>query len=373
MRVGYYLWGFLGDKKFNNDGQEITAPDGNTIYSWSIINELQERGNEVTLFHDRDRIGFNKLGIDLFKSFASKTRFKAYQNCNIINVNSLSDQIFDYMLIEWRWIMHGRNDFGTKANNPKVFQPDYEDMITLIDYCNTKNIPFIVYDLDYKLTVDDIKRFNIKYIAEPGDKFCKIENLGAKVLRVYQPFDFRFINDVTTTLKEHPSKDIIYVGNEYERNWAVEKYLPKGTDIWGNWLEPAHIDSANKFPYLNFHKRVNASELPSIYYDSISTVLLAKKEYAENHFITPRLTESIFYGTVPFFIEEFGEKTISKFAGKYSDFLTVHNKKEVEKKVKILKKNYGLRCDIIKYMRVIMSFIDVKFYVNTIESVLGDN
>lgn len=364
MNIGYYFWGFLGDRKFNNEKKEITAPDGNQIYSWAIIRELQNNGHKVKIFHDRDKVGYKLLGKKLFSAFCTDIRNDVYNKCKL--VKDITKEKLDVVLIEWRWIMEGRNDSVTEKTNPKIFQPDYRDMVALIKYCNKHKIPFVIYDLDYKLTREDVIKFKIKYIMEPGDKLKEeLKGLDVNVIRCYQPFDFNEINYFSLDLVKNPTKDIIYVGNEYERNWAVRQYLPKGTNVWGNWLEPSHIKNSEEFmDILNFHNRVNAIELPNIYHDSIATVLLAKRDYAENHFITPRLTESIFYGTVPFFIQEFGKETIAKFAGKYADFLTVKNKKEVEKKVKILKKNYQMRVDIIKYLRDNMKFTDVKFYVN---------
>ena len=57
--VGYFYWGFLGDKKFRN-GKEVSTPDGNAFYSWSIISELQKRGYDVALYLDQDKEGYEK-------------------------------------------------------------------------------------------------------------------------------------------------------------------------------------------------------------------------------------------------------------------------------------------------------------------------
>ena len=45
MNVGYSYWGFLGDKKLDEKFNEVSTPDGNAFYSWSIIREIQKRGN----------------------------------------------------------------------------------------------------------------------------------------------------------------------------------------------------------------------------------------------------------------------------------------------------------------------------------------
>ena len=47
MRIGYSYWGFLGDRKYDDNGKILSTPDGNAFYSWSIINKLQSDGHTV--------------------------------------------------------------------------------------------------------------------------------------------------------------------------------------------------------------------------------------------------------------------------------------------------------------------------------------
>ena len=54
MRIGYSYWGFLGDHKVFG-GREVSTPDGNSTYSWSIVHEALEHGHEVWMMQqDRD-------------------------------------------------------------------------------------------------------------------------------------------------------------------------------------------------------------------------------------------------------------------------------------------------------------------------------
>ena len=57
---------------------------------------------------------------------------------------------------------------------------------------------------------------------------------------------------------------------------------------------------------------------------------------------------------------------------KYTSFLTMHNKTQVKLVVDILRDDYELRKRIISYMREIMCFTDVKFFVNEIYKVVND-
>ena len=106
------------------------------------------------------------------------------------------------------------------------------------------------------------------------------------------------------------------------------------------------------------------------YSNSICTVLLAKEEYCEHNFMTARLIESIFYGTVPLFIEEYGKDTIKEYAGMYSEFLTVTSKEDVKAKIDVLKENALLRRNIIKFLRIHLKKMNAKMFVQNIVDML---
>ena len=152
--VGYFYWGYLGDKKFNSEGQEVSTPDGNAFYSWSIIKALQDSGREVYLYSDRDKVGAEKMQMDLFKSFAQRARYDAYTDCvtECTNVES----ILDFVIVEWRWLIPGRNDKHTKETNPAGYQPDLEMMENIITSPTTPN----------NITIGEVPNFEDK-VAEP--------------------------------------------------------------------------------------------------------------------------------------------------------------------------------------------------------------
>ena len=87
-------------------------------------------------------------------------------------------------------------------------------------------------------------------------------------------------------------------------------------------------------------------------------------------FMTARIQEAIFYGTVPLFISEYGQSTILTYAGKYADLLTVYNQEDVSEVVEEFKRNPELRKEIILYLRKHLRFMDSKFFVNDIESLV---
>ena len=67
MKIGYSYWGYLGDTKYDKNGNMASTPDGNAIYSWSIIYQLMKDGHQVyQIMPDRDYIGLAKEGSGLF-------------------------------------------------------------------------------------------------------------------------------------------------------------------------------------------------------------------------------------------------------------------------------------------------------------------
>ena len=369
--VGYFYWGYLGDKKFDKNGNEVSTPDGNAFYSWSIIRALQDAGHLVYLFSDRDAVGFTKMSTDLFASFAQDARASAYMDAKhpvcMEDEDRIIKNIMEYAIVEWRWEIPGRNDEQTKLNNPSGYQPDLEMMKDVISRCKANNIPVVVFDLDYKLTEEDIKKYGIEYVIELGNKWANSDIVKSCTVQI--PFDFTYINEFDIKMSDF-SSDVVYIGNRYERDWCIDKYLPDGTVVHGNWLEPGHGDPQNEWPHIEFRKRVNASEIMKPYNDAVATVLLAKKEYCDMGFMTARIQEAIFYGTVPLFIREYGPATIITYAGKYSNFLTVNNKDDVSRVVEDLKRHPELRKEIILYLRKHLRFMDSKFFVNDIENLI---
>ena len=141
--------------------------------------------------------------------------------------------------------------------------------------------------------------------------------------------------------------------------------------IYGNWKESGR-DSEERWKKLNFGDRIQTSQMRDIYSDSIATILLAKQEYCDHGFMTARLVEAILYGTVPLFIEEYGRGLIQTFAGMYAESLTVRSKKDVKVLVGTLKSNVLIRERIIKYLRMHLRFMDCKFFVNDVKSLIKE-
>lgn len=385
MKIGYSYWGYLGDMKFADDGMLASTPDGNAFYSWSIIHELQERGHEVyQMMPDRDLNGSMILGNDiLFRSWAKDKRKSAYEDMvKMFNTKDASklDELgvfagwdeehcddIDLVLHEWRMEIPGRNTEDARGTDG--WQPDLFFQDCLINYCIKHGIKMVIFDLDYKLPEE-----NVNELLSRGLKL-KVFELGMKwswkdwAKKVYIPFDFESIYEFRP--KSWVNDKLVYVGNRYERDWCIDKYIPQDMDgvaVYGNWDEGGR-DSKERWPKIDFRRRLQTCEMRDVYSSSASTILLAKHDYCEYHFMTARLIEAVFYCSVPLFIEEYGEETIEEFAGNHAKWLTVHSVDDVVKKSEELFTNYTMRVTILNNIREhLRKFMDVKFFVDALLS-----
>lgn len=386
MKIGYSYWGFLGDVKYDQNERKASTPDGNAFYSWSIIWELQRRGHTVyQLMPNRDKVGFGLKNNNIFSAWCHRERTDAYVNMDKslylnVDMTTVTPSILytiwdragvnklDMVLHEWRMEIPGRNTVLDRMLNPD-WQPDLMIQDSLIDYCAMHNIPLILFDLDYKIdeeTFDILKEKNPKtWLFELGDKWSAVDQAE----RVEIPFRFASINefDIHDFSKgEVEPSNLVYIGNRYERDWCIDKYIPteiKGVTVYGNWKESGR-DSEQRWPNIRFGHRLQTEDMRDVYGSSIATILLAKQEYCDYHFMTARIIEAIFYGTVPLFIEEYGEVTIKEYAGVFADFLTVRNKADVIDRVYELKHNPGKRTAIIGYLREHLKFMDAHDFVD---------
>lgn len=378
MNVGYSYWGFLADVKMNDKLEKLSTPDGNAFYSWSIIKELQKKYNVYSIMPDRDQYAVNALGKNAFSAWATDDRYNTYNNmyhieyaCDWKNIvmNDLfkiwDKYKFEYIIHEWRMPINGRNTLDMKSD--LNWQPDLFIQMCLLQYCKLYSIKLFIFDLDYKLNVSDIIDKENTIVLELGTKWNYIKSIKSQ--KVYIPFDFNHINDFKIKPINERNTNLIYIGNRYERDWCIDKYIPDNLEkviIHGNWKEGGR-DSVEKWPKFDFRKRLQTEEMHDAYSDSVCTILLAKKDYCKYHFMTARIIEAIFYGTIPLFIDEYGFDTIHEYAGKHSALLTVHNATDVLNTIKSIKQMSIIYTEIIEYLRDKLSNMDAKYFVQILE------
>ena len=152
MRIGCSYWGFLGDNKFDASGNEVSTPDGNATYSWSLLWEMQIRGHLVYMMqHDRDEVGW-RMGADgLFSAFSQQRRTDAYLRTIRTDGHRLPE--LDVLILEWRFRIPGRNcpSDNVMSTHDVYSQPDLDRQVELLRHYRERNTKIIIWDLDHKL------------------------------------------------------------------------------------------------------------------------------------------------------------------------------------------------------------------------------
>ena len=269
----------------------------------------------------------------------------------------------DFILHEWRFKIPGRNTREAFCGDYINFQPDLRIQEMLISFCKKNNVKLVIFDLDYKMTSDD---YNALKIMEIDFKIIELghayEN-GAfdNGYHIEIPFNWYVMMSEYNDSTSHKEDDIIYVGNQYERDGSFKKYFGNTrAAIYGKWFKD--LDDYKKCAFFG---RIHPAQIPAAYSKALATVLIAKPEYYKNSFMTARLLEAVFYGAVPFFAEEYGKSTIAKYAGDFYSFLTVTSSDDLQRKVELLKNDdYSLYRSMLSYLRDNLRFMGADIFVD---------
>jgi len=313
MRIGYSYWGFLGDNKIDGGGAEISAPDGNATYSWSLIWEMQRRGHTVhAMQDDRDWPGWKRWGQGNFAAFSMDKRRDAY--CQLKHTFGSSEILpeLDILLVEWRFPIPGRNCGASDEKGVAFpvteqgilrpeFQPDLWRQVEILNHYKTKNTKIIIWDLDHKVEKRDELHWKPDAIFETSHSPLE---LSMKRTRVEPPF---IISDLMQhpTLPPDPKRKLVYIGSRYERDdviteWIgpVSKLFSGQVEFHGNWLK-THTECVGLWPDVSYRDRCTVKNFREIYGTAGACPLLAKRSYLDSGFITPRVWEALLFGTLP--------------------------------------------------------------------------
>lgn len=370
MRIGYLFRGFLGDVKMDAHGNEVSTPDGNATYSWSIEHECNRRGYKlIPLGPNLDAPAAERKGTALFDSFSGPDRTMSYERMLKRGWARLSDKKLpelDLVLVEWRWPIPGRNtpdDRGTIG-----FQPDLDRQVEVLQHYSDLGVPIVVWDLDHKLTLDDEELLEDR--VRVIETAVAPRNILIPRTRVEPPCVTKQLlwNKLDTRI---PTHHIGYIGSRYERDETIDEWIkpitPYGTHrakFWGKW-EPAD-DVRARWPGITFAGRIGVKG----FYDAYSRVavvpLLAKQSYYETGFITPRPWEAILFGTIPIGLNgHLGIEQYTEFVAKDAeDLLSI---------AKDLRAMSPIRREVIREEAAHkLSHMDVRNFVDTLERLAGE-
>lgn len=371
MKIGYFFNGYLSDKVSEKSKD---SPDGNAWYSSSIIEELMKQGHEVYLLGiDKDKEDYTQYGNLIFDSFEKEKRMIAYHDSKKVNwkfdksICSITDAPdLDIILLEWRFPIPGRNTLDD------IHIENFQYDLLMQNYIlENYNCPIIIFDLDYKISYADeqllSKKDNIKIIE------TSVTPQKRLIPRISVNIPFWMSADIIENTETSKYKDLVYIGSRYERDRSIQQYLVPYSNkelyaVWfyGNWrkykdkYDELYIDL--NWRNIQYHSRVGHTEFKEVYSDSLCCPLLAKDEYYKNGFMTARIQECLYFGSIPIgFKEHLG---INKYLPEdliAEDFEDFYNKVQQLKLLSLSERN-KFRKQLWKNLQ----FMDVSIFVNTI-------
>ena len=353
LNIGYGTNGSLVDKKILADGSVAVDRDAVAIQLEPLLRCLQQEHNVFRLVKDTvDQYSIAKFGKDAF-SFNQDVRYETYKKWQYMPPEEFKN--LDLVVWEWRWQIPGRNSIADIGK--PYFQDDFINQCKFFKLFKQYHIPVIIFDADYKLTDDDVRLTyeNLIGILDYGTKWENRSELGITVDSCFDVNYFGMYKPV------EPSDTCVYIGNRYERDWCIDKYLCDGTRIYGNWAE-SKFDSKERWPHLNFGPRVQHYQFKELYSTALAVPLLAKQIYCYYGFMAPRLTEAVFYGTLPLFIEEFTRNHVF-CPKKLRKYLYIRDNSYINRIKSI---SFEDRKDIIYTLRDHLSFIDAAYTAEAI-------
>lgn len=366
MKIGYSFWGFLGDRKVGPQGVELSTPDGNATYSWSIVWEAMKRNHVVVpLQEERDKHGIDLYGDKLFRAFSTQKRSDVYTHlCRSGHGwNDGSHEKFpelDVILVEWRFPIAGRNTSDSKGT--VWYQRDLERQNEILDYYSDKDTKIFIWDLDHKIELEDELKFNKNItILETS---IRPRKLHLERTTVEPPF-------IIEDLLQHRTLDssrvhVSYIGSRYERDIIIDDWIsayakryPGTVHFHGKW-EPIE-ELRTRWSGIVFHDRIGVSGFRNAYKSAGCVPLLAKQSYRESGFMTPRPVEAVLFGSIPIGLG--GHLGVEDYC-----FETPELPSDFEECVQSLASMSIKTRDIIRHeMRDQLSFMDAKYFVDVLE------
>jgi hypothetical protein len=267
MLIGYSFWGFLGPG--------ITdTPDGGRSHRRPLIDGLRGRGHEIVFLQaNRD---LDEAGLDLTDTYTWH--------------DGLPD--VDVLFLEWRWPIPGRN---TTPCGSQGHTCDLHRQRQLLDHYTAYGTPTLLWDKDRQLSTDDpLRRADTVAVCEPALHPSR----GAASLLFPVADTTLDVADPATLVALPRDLPLVYVGNQYDRDDAFEKFFVPAARahthvVAGKW------PNTERWPDLTFAGRIPFLDVDTLYRRSVATVLLLPDRYARAGQVTQRLFEAVLAGCLP--------------------------------------------------------------------------
>ena len=267
MLTGYSFWGFLGS------GIRDT-PDGGRSHRRVLIDGLRTRGHDIVFLQaNRDR---TEADLDLSATY----RWDA----------GLPD--LDALFLGWRWPIPDRN---TTECGSAGHTCDLHRQQQLLDHYTSAGTPTLLWDKDRRLPADDpLRAAGNVAVCEPA-----LHPSPNAVALLFPVADTTLDHaDPTALSAAHRDLPLVYVGNQYDRDDAFDRYFAPAARhhrhlVAGKW---PHTEP---WPDLTFTGRVPFPDVDPLYRRTLATVLLLPTRYAQVGHMTQRITEAVLAGCLP--------------------------------------------------------------------------
>ncbi|MFC0530825.1 hypothetical protein [Phytohabitans kaempferiae] len=267
MRIGYSMWGFLGDGV-------VDTPDGARAYRRPFVDGLVSAGHEIV---------FLQVNRDLYEAGEDlRDRYRWHMGFPDL----------DALIFEWRWPLLGRN---TTRCGILGHTCDLHRQNELFARYTSAGTPTLVWDLDRRLTADDQDR-QLPNVAV--GEFALQPTPGAANLFCPVPDDLLDAADPQQLAAADRTTPLVYVGNQYDRDKAFDRYFaPPALTIphrvAGKWPQ------TEAWPHVSFTGRCGFAEVKQIHRAALATVLLLPERYATVGHMTSRWFEALLAGCIP--------------------------------------------------------------------------
>ncbi len=308
FKIGYSAWGFLGDGI-------VDTPDGGRSHRPVLLQSLIQHGAKITMLQkNRD---LDEAGVDL------STQELSFDDSGFPGI--------DMLFLEYRWPILGRN-IDVSKNDP-AYTPDLDRQRELIEYYNLQSKPIFIWDKDQQLTQDHVDKIGLRNftIFEPA-----LHPKDGRTSLLF-PISASYVDQLRESLisydKNTKTIDLVYIGNQYDRDESFAKYynetskiLAKPAEIYGKWTR------TESFPAVKFNKRIGYSEVQSVYERSFANIIVAPERYYKNGQYTQRIFESLRGFCLPLIPKEYA------FSGQlFPEILIVNSAEDTAAKLRYLR------------------------------------
>lgn len=280
LKIGYSAWGFLSDGI-------VDTPDGGRSHRHVLIDELICRGFKIYMLQkNRD---LQEAGEDLSSN-------------NLRFVDGLPE--IDVLFLEYRWQINGRN-WNISKSSP-IYTPDFDRQEEILRHYSERGIPIFLWDKD--------QQFRPSIHPYLGEANLTIFEAALRPkdgrTRLLFPVNSKKIMEAKSAVRFYGKNprhtEVIYIGNQYDRDSSLAKYYEAlsakyniKAEIYGKW------NNTDEFRDVSFHGRVGYVEVESLYRDALATILIAPERYYRTGQYTQRLFEALWQLCVPIVPHEY--------------------------------------------------------------------